>query len=244
MKKYGAVWIDVRRHLWGRQTGLERRCGRTVDSSGWRPSGRSTDNAAVDAGLSPAVRSTLVPEGWGHASNAFLAVIEDSIRALSFISRNVRISPFCARRALVYEPSLASSIALHARSLANSGAIWRAATALQNTEPPRHNGTPTGRRRPKPAKLAVNPILRDYVQDRLAGMIAAPEGAPLVGRRSCGTGDGPCIARTDAGQRPGARNRFLVAFGSTFPRMGRCVSVTKRSIRHFMCKAGERCAVN
>ena len=36
-------------------------------------------------------------------------------------------------------------------------------------------------RRPKPAKLAVNPILRDYVQDRLAGMIATPDGAPIVG---------------------------------------------------------------
>jgi IS30 family transposase len=36
-------------------------------------------------------------------------------------------------------------------------------------------------RRPKPAKLAVNPILRDYVQDRLAGMIARPDGAPIAG---------------------------------------------------------------
>lgn len=36
-------------------------------------------------------------------------------------------------------------------------------------------------RRPKPAKLAVNPTLRDYVQDRLAGMIAKPDGEPLAG---------------------------------------------------------------
>jgi IS30 family transposase len=36
-------------------------------------------------------------------------------------------------------------------------------------------------RRPKPAKLAINPILRDYVQDRLAGMIATPGGTRLVG---------------------------------------------------------------
>jgi IS30 family transposase len=36
-------------------------------------------------------------------------------------------------------------------------------------------------RRPKPAKLAANPILRDYVQDRLAGTIARPDGASLVG---------------------------------------------------------------
>ena len=36
-------------------------------------------------------------------------------------------------------------------------------------------------RRPKPAKSAVNPVLRDHVQDRLAGMIATPEGTLLVG---------------------------------------------------------------
>jgi len=36
-------------------------------------------------------------------------------------------------------------------------------------------------RRPKPAKLAVNPTLRDYVQDRLVGMIAPPDGTPIAG---------------------------------------------------------------
>jgi len=36
-------------------------------------------------------------------------------------------------------------------------------------------------RRPKPARLAINPVLRDYVQDRLAGMIATSDGASLVG---------------------------------------------------------------
>jgi IS30 family transposase len=36
-------------------------------------------------------------------------------------------------------------------------------------------------RRPKLAKLAVSPILRDYVQDRLAGMIATPDGTPIAG---------------------------------------------------------------
>jgi IS30 family transposase len=35
--------------------------------------------------------------------------------------------------------------------------------------------------RPKPAKLALNRVLRDYVQDRLAGMIAKPDGMPIVG---------------------------------------------------------------
>ena len=36
-------------------------------------------------------------------------------------------------------------------------------------------------RRPKPAKLAVNPALRDYVQDRLAGMVSAPDRTAISG---------------------------------------------------------------
>ena len=36
-------------------------------------------------------------------------------------------------------------------------------------------------RRPKPAKLAVNAMLRTYVQDRLAGAVAAPGGAAILG---------------------------------------------------------------
>lgn len=36
-------------------------------------------------------------------------------------------------------------------------------------------------RRPKAAKLAVNDALRDYVQDRLAGLIARPDGTEIEG---------------------------------------------------------------
>src|SRR5919107_924112 len=36
-------------------------------------------------------------------------------------------------------------------------------------------------RRPKPAKLATDPRLRQYVQDRLAGLIATPGGVPRRG---------------------------------------------------------------
>jgi IS30 family transposase len=38
-------------------------------------------------------------------------------------------------------------------------------------------------RRPKTAKLAANPRLREYVQDRLAGVIATPDGRPVAGPR-------------------------------------------------------------
>ncbi len=36
-------------------------------------------------------------------------------------------------------------------------------------------------RRPKTAKLVTNERLRDYVQDRLAGVIRAPDGTPVLG---------------------------------------------------------------
>jgi hypothetical protein len=36
-------------------------------------------------------------------------------------------------------------------------------------------------RRPKVAKLAANPVLREYVRDRLAGVIAAPDGTAVPG---------------------------------------------------------------
>lgn len=36
-------------------------------------------------------------------------------------------------------------------------------------------------RRPKPSKLAINPALRNYVQDRLSGLIATPDGIAFDG---------------------------------------------------------------
>ncbi|MBO4169702.1 helix-turn-helix domain-containing protein [Luteovulum azotoformans] len=61
--------------------------------------------------------------------------------------------------------------------------------------------------RPKTSKLANNPALRDYVQDRLAGVIATPDGVAF---------DGPVVVwkkrravhrQSDDGPWHGARNR-------------------------------------
>src|SRR5919112_3714468 len=53
------------------------------------------------------------------------------------------------------------------------GLEYRATTAQWHAE--------RSARRPKPAKLAVNPALRQYVQDRLAGAVVTPAGAALPG---------------------------------------------------------------
>jgi IS30 family transposase len=55
----------------------------------------------------------------------------------------------------------------------SGGLEYRATTAQWHAE--------RRARRPKTAKLAVNPRLRRYVQDRLAGVIATPEGAAVPG---------------------------------------------------------------
>jgi IS30 family transposase len=71
-------------------------------------------------------------------------------------------------------PPCTISRELRRNAATRSGALdYRATTAQWHAD--------RSARRPKPAKLAINPILRDYVQDRLAGMIASPDGAPLVG---------------------------------------------------------------
>jgi len=63
---------------------------------------------------------------------------------------------------------------LRRNAATRSGALdYRATTAQWHAD--------RSAQRPKPAKLAGNPILRDYVQDRLAGMIASPDGAPIFG---------------------------------------------------------------
>ena len=103
-------------------------------------------------------------------------------QSATFRSLNVRRSPSGAHRGTVYGPSPVGSIGIHPRFLVNSSANaaarhgapeYRATTAQWHAD--------RSARRPKPAKLAINPILRDYVQDRLAGMIARPDGAPIVG---------------------------------------------------------------
>ena len=166
-------------------------------------------------------------------------------QSATFRSLNVRRSPSGARRGTVYAPSLVSSIGIHPRSLVNSSAMRRPATALQNTERPRHNGTLTG---PPDGQSRRN--WRSIRSCEIMCKTGLPvrslrrRGRFWSARRLYGTDDGPCIDRTGAGRGHGVRNRLPVAFGSTFPRMRRCASVTKPSIRHFMCKAEERCAVN
>jgi IS30 family transposase len=158
--------------------------------------GRSSEDAAVDAGVSPPVGARWFREAGGMPpSHLAPAAKPPSGRHLSFVERE-EIALLCAgghgvreiARRLGRAPSTISRELRRNAATRGGGFEYRATTAQWHAD--------RSARRPKPAKLAVNARLRDYVQDRLAGRIAAPGGkdirGPSVawkGRRSGGRQD-------------------------------------------------------
>src|SRR6476620_9558365 len=144
-------------------------------------SGRSSEDAAVDAGVSPVVGVRWFRRAGGMPPTHFSQSSKPaSGRYLSFAERE-EIAILRAQghgvRAIagrLGRPPSTISRELRRNAARRHGAPeYRATTAQWHAD--------QSARRPKPAKLAINPILRDYVQDRLAGMIATPDGTRLVG---------------------------------------------------------------
>jgi IS30 family transposase len=144
-------------------------------------SGRSSEDAAVDARVSPAVGVRWFRRAGGVPPTHFSQSSKPpSGRYVSFAERE-EIAILRAQgqgvRAIARQldrPPCTISRELRRNAATRNGALdYRATTAQWHAD--------RSARRPKPAKLVINPILRDYVQDRLAGMIASPDGAPRVG---------------------------------------------------------------
>jgi IS30 family transposase len=145
----------------------------------WRSiaSGASSEDAAVVAGVSQAVGSRWFRQAGGMPPIALVPVSE---RYLSFAERE-EIAILHAQRVGVRGIARrlgrsASTISRELRRNASSrsnAVVYRATTAQWHAE----------RRasRPKVAKLATNARLREYVQDRLAGAIARPDGELVPG---------------------------------------------------------------
>jgi IS30 family transposase len=144
-------------------------------------SGSSSEDAAVRAGVSPAVgvrwfrrAGGMPPTHFSTSSNSL------SGRPLSFAEReeiailHAQGNGVRAIGRLLDRAASTISRELERNAARRHGAReYRASTAQWHAD--------QSARRPKPAKLVVNPILRDYVQDRLAGMIAKPDGTPISG---------------------------------------------------------------
>jgi transposase len=145
----------------------------------WREiaAGRSSEEAAAAAGVSQAVGSRWFRDGGGMPpislaplSGRYLSSAEREEIAILHAQR-VGVREI-ARRLKRSPSTISRELRRNASTRSNSNA-YRATTAQWHAE----------RRasRPKVAKLAANDALRTYVQDRLAGEIARPDGEPVPG---------------------------------------------------------------
>jgi IS30 family transposase len=139
--------------------------------------GLSSEEAGVTAGVSPAVGVRWFRE---HGGMAPITLASLSGRYLSFAERE-EIALLRARdcgvrdiaRQLGRSPSTISR-ELRRNAATRGGRLeYRATTAQWHAD--------RRARRPKAAKLAANDALRTYVQDRLAGLVAAPDSSPIRG---------------------------------------------------------------
>ncbi len=139
--------------------------------------GVSSEAAAVEADVSPAVGVRWFREGGGMPSVTLAA---PSGRYLSFVEREeIAILRACGAgvretaRQLGRSPSTISRELRRNAATRGGGFVYRATTAQWHAD--------VRARRPKPAKLAVNLELRDHVQDRLSGGMQRPGGVAVDG---------------------------------------------------------------
>ena len=139
--------------------------------------GASSEDAAREIGVSPAVGTRWFRQAGGVAPKLPPAV---SGRYLSFAERE-DIAIWHAQKAGVRQIArrLGRSPSTISRELRRNASTrtwrldYRASTAQWHAE--------RRARRPKMSKLAADERLREYVQDRLAGVIRAPDGRPVPG---------------------------------------------------------------
>ena len=143
--------------------------------------GRSSEAAAIDAGVSPAVGVRWFRRAGGMAPSHLSRSSKPlSGRYLSFAERE-EIAILHSQKCGVCEIArrlgrAASTISRELRrnaSTRNGGLEYRATTAQWRAD--------RSARRPKPSKLAMNDSLRNYVQDRLSGVIASADGVKISG---------------------------------------------------------------
>jgi IS30 family transposase len=139
--------------------------------------GLSSEEAATEAGVSAAVGIRWFRHGGGMPA---ISMAPLSGRYLSFAEREeIAIlraggcGPREIARRLSRSPSTISRELRRNAATRNGDLQYRASTAQWHAE--------RRARRPKTAKLGQHEPLRQYVQDRLAGTIAAPGGQPVAG---------------------------------------------------------------
>lgn len=201
--------------------------------------GRSSEDAAEAAGVSPAVGTRWFREAGGMPPSHYRpSSTPPSGRFLCFAEREeiaiLRAQGLGVRemaRRLDRAPSTISRELRRNAATRSGGFEYRASTAQWHAD--------RSARRPRPAKLTVNTALRTYVEDRLAGRIATPDGTEVPGPPFRWTGRRHGPESPGDGRGRGAPSRFRSGCGSTFPTTKPCGSAMRRSIRPCTSRAGE-----
>jgi IS30 family transposase len=143
--------------------------------------GMPSEDAALAAGISQPVGTRLFRKAGGMPPAMFRSSAKPpSERYLSFPEREeialLRVQGVSGREIgrRLGRPACTISRELRRNAATRSGGLeYRASTAQWHAE--------RSARRPKAAKLAQNSALRVYVEERLAGTVAAPDGAVVAG---------------------------------------------------------------
>ena len=143
--------------------------------------GMASEDAAIEAGISPAVGTRWFREAGGIPPSRFGPSAKPiSGRYLSFTEREeialLRVRGYSIREVGRCLGRAASTISRELRRNAatrSGGLEYRATTAQWHAD--------QAARRPKRAKLALNVALRTYVEERLAGVVVAPSGGLIPG---------------------------------------------------------------
>src|SRR5665213_3957997 len=133
----------------------------------------SSVDAATEAGVLPSIGVRWFRKGGGMPP---LTLAPVSGRYLSFTERE-EIAVLRAGGSGIREIArrLGRAPSTISRELQRNAAIGRGRVEYRASTAQRH--AERRARRPKPAKLAVNPVLRSYVQDRLSGTVQRPDGS-------------------------------------------------------------------
>ena len=199
--------------------------------------GLSSEAAAVEAGVSPAVGVRWFREGGGMPT-----VTQPRCRGGICRSRSGRRSRCCGlqgcgvreiARQLGRSPSTISRELRRNAATRSGGLEYRAIDGAVACGAARRGV-------PKPAKLAVNAELRRYVQDRLSGAVERPDGGAVDGpdgsvdRPASWPAPGPAVGEGWSPEQisPGCAWTSLM--------MSRCASRTRRSTSRCMCRAEAR----
>ncbi len=169
---------------------------RHVEQEFWRriAEGMGSEDAAVAVGVSGPVGSRWFRHGGGMPpitlatpSGRYLSFAErEEVAILNAQNHGVRE---IARRVDRHPSTISRELRRNAATRAGK-AEYRASVAQWKAE--------TAAKRPKTAKLLEHPRLRDYVQDKLAGVLRGPDGAEIRG---------PDVARWKGRNKPHRQDR-------------------------------------